>query len=97
MRLAAALICLALLLPASAALADDLRPDGFGKACPDAPVVALIVPDAPGSSDAAVDVRDEVVEDGPSVDESTSLLMQLLGIIFGQDRLASWDSGPDSQ
>jgi hypothetical protein len=98
MRLAAALICLALLLPAPAALAGDLRPDGVSKAGAADAQVTLVVPEAtcPDAGD-TIEIQDNTLVPGPDTVRSATLLMRLLGIIFGQDRLASWEAGPDSQ
>ena len=99
MRLAAALICLALLLPATAALAVDPHE---GTACADSPgeqLESIIRADAPklaeGLTPAANHQVTVTTEATPAALRTGSLLWWL-GIVIGQDRLAALQQAPSS-
>jgi hypothetical protein len=89
MRLAAALICLALILPAPAAFAGELCPAQVQVDQPTEVVVAIGQAAAPERAEGALAHQVQpykATSPTPAV-SSSNWLAHLLGIIFGQDRI----------
>ncbi len=100
MRLAAALICIALLLPAPAVFAADLEP---GTLCTDSPAEDLAVkvraeaPDlAEGFTAAPHHAGTATAATSPATVRSSGLLWWLLSIVIGQDRMSAQHAEPAS-
>lgn len=100
MRLAAALICIALLLPAPAALAAPLHMGSTSADNPGEQVESIMRAQAPELAEGYVQVSHHqgtaTTEPTPATVRTGSLLWWFLSIVIGQDRMTAQAGEPAS-
>ena len=99
MRLAAALICFALLAPAPAAFAADLEPGTLSVDSPGDELTTKVRAQAPELAEGFTQVHHAgvaTVEASPEGVRAGSLLWWFLNIVIGQDRMTAQAAEPNA-